>query len=125
MAAKTLAIATPPGYERTYKRIECDLPKYKAGGYYAEFWIDYPMYVVQKIARAANSGDEDAMLDAFKEAPVIKSWNIVDYQGDVLPLPSEDPQSLYKMPGPLMGWIFDTIRAAPRLSLDTEEVGKS
>ncbi len=123
--AKSLAVDEPPKpapYERTYRRIECDLEKYQ--GYWAEFWIDYPMYVPLKIERAAQSGSMDAMLDAFRGHPVIASWNLVDYEGNLLPVPSEDPESLYKIPGPLMGWVFNTIASAGSLGQD-DELGNS
>ena len=87
--------------------------------------MDYPMIVPYRISKAANSGDMDALLDAFRGQPVIREWNLVGYDGEPLPTPDVEPESLYKIPAPLMGWVLDTIAVAAQRAAEDDGLGES
>ncbi len=120
--AKSLAVVEPgpAPYERSYRRIECNLERYK--GYWCEYWTNFPLIIALRIDQAGN--DVLKILEVFKTYPIIGAWNLVDFEGNELPPPTEDAESLLKIPSDLMAWAVGTTAEAPRTGQD-DELGNS
>ncbi len=116
-APKLKAVPQMRGYAKRYQRFDAPAP-YE--GYFIEVWANYPQKAIRAVGRAAQSGDQDALIEAFRGQPLIREWNLTDFEGNPLTLPSDDPESLMELPGDLVAWVFTSIAEAPEKALEDD-----
>lgn len=84
------------------------------GGVWAEIWGNYPMRVTRVIARLGEDGGTERLVEMFRRYPIIRSWNLRDLvTGEKLPLPQEDPESIFAVSRETYGWLIQSVLNAP------------
>lgn len=76
-----------------------------------EYWIDVIPIVALPYKTVRQMSPETIKDDDFMNimAQCIIDWNIVDENGNRLPLPSEDINSIYELPAAMINYIADKI----------------